>query len=359
VNSPSSDETARRAGLRILICRLSHIGDCILTLPMLCALRANFPDAHIAWIVETPTDQLLRTHSALDQLIVVRRRWLKSVAEIRRVRRELREMEFDIALDPQGLTKSASCAWLSGARRRIGFARGAGRELSPWLNNELVRPGRTHLVEKSLELLVPLGIDRPRVCFDVPVYAEARESIESYVARFHLGCGFALINPGAGWPSKQWPAVRFGELARRLGQRHRLPSVVVWAGAQERALAETVVARSGGHALLAPATSLQELAELCRAASLFVSSDSGPLHLAAAVGVPCVGLYGPTRPADCGPYGRGNVSVQAYYQQGSSRQRRRAPNDALRAIDVETVGMACGELLARRPAVAAAVLVAA
>jgi lipopolysaccharide heptosyltransferase I len=345
--------------LRLLICRLSHIGDCILTLPVLCALRSTFPDAHISWIVERPTDQLLEGHRALDRLIVVRRGWLKSLSEIRRVRSVLRDAEFDVAIDPQGLTKSAACAWLSGARKRIGFARGAAREIAPWLDNELVRPGRTHLVEKSLELLVPLGIDRPRVAFDLPHYSEARDSIEHYLARFHLNCGFALINPGAGWPSKQWPAQRFGEVAKHLGQRQRLPSVVAWAGDKERALAETVVARSGGHALLAPATSLTELAELCRAATMFVSSDSGPLHLAAALGVPCVGLYGPTRPADCGPYGRASVSVQAYYQQGSSRQRRRAPNNAMQAIDVDSVCMACGELLARRPAIALPALVAA
>lgn len=338
----------RAPSLRILICRLSHIGDCLLTLPMLCALRAGFPDAHITWLLEPPTDQLLRTHPALDRLVVVRRGWLKSFAEIRRVRDELRNAHFDVALDPQGLTKSAVGAWLSGAPRRIGFARPTARELAPWLDNDLVQPGRTHLVEKSLDLLVPLGIDRPRATFDLPHYADAREPLDEFVSQFHLGCGFALINPGASWPSKQWPPARFGELAKHLGRRQRLPSVVVWAGEQEQSMAQTVVAHSGGHALLAPKTSLTELAEFCRAAKLFVSSDSGPLHIAAAVGTPCVGLYGPTRPADCGPYGRGHVSVQAYYQEGSSRQRRSAPNDALRAIDVETVAMACGELLARR-----------
>jgi ADP-heptose:LPS heptosyltransferase len=334
----------------VLICRLSHIGDCILTLPMVCALRGSFPDAQITWLLESPTDQLLGEHEAIDRLLVVRRGWLKSYAEIRRVREELRGANIDVALDPQGLTKSAVAAWLSGARRRIGFARGAAREIAPWLDNELVQPGRTHLVEKSLDLLVPLGVDRSRVAFDLPAYPEARQEIDEFVSRFHLGCGFAVINPGASWPSKQWPAARFGEVARLLGQRHRLPSVVVWAGAEERDLAEMVVAHSGGHSLPAPQTNLRELAELCRAASLFVSSDSGPLHVAAALGTPCVGLYGPTRPADCGPYGRGHVSVQAYYQSGSSRQRRRAPNDAMRAIDIETVAMACGELLARRAA---------
>ncbi|MEQ8787986.1 MAG: glycosyltransferase family 9 protein [Pirellulaceae bacterium] len=335
---------------RILICRLSHIGDCLLTLPMVNALRANYADAFIAWIVEKPSDQLLRDHGAVDHLIVVRRGWLKSWQEVRRVRDELRSLDFDIALDPQGLTKSAVCGWLSGARRRIGFTRGIAREAAPWLDNEHVQTGRTHLVEKSLDLLVPLGVDRAKPTFDMPTYQQARRSIDAFLAQSHLGCDFAVVNPGAGWPSKQWPAERFGFVAQRLGQSQRLPSVVVWAGEQERALAETVVARSGGHAILAPPTSLTELAELCRSARLFLSSDSGPLHLAAALGTPCVGLYGPTRPADCGPYGSEHLSVQAFYQSGTSRQRRRGPNDAMRAINDETVLMACGEILARRQA---------
>lgn len=343
---------------RILICRLSHIGDCLLTLPMLNALRDAYPSAFISWIVEKPTDQLLGPHAALDRLIVVRRGWLKSLDEIRRVRRELRALNVETALDPQGLTKSAVCGWLAGARRRIGFTRGIAREAAPWLDNELVQTGRTHLVDKSLDLLVPLGIDRVRARFDLPVFETARASIDAFLRESHLGCDYAVINPGAGWPSKQWPAERFGYVAKGLGQSRRLPSVVVWAGEQQRRLADTVVARSGGHAILAPPTSLPELAELSRAAQLFLSSDSGPLHLAAAVGTPCVGLYGPTRPADCGPYGRGHLSVQAYYQSGTSRQRRRGANDALRAINHETVVMACEEILARRDAVAP-VLVAA
>jgi heptosyltransferase-1 len=347
-----------RKSPRFLICRLSHIGDCLLTLPMLNALRANYPDALIAWIVEKPADQLLREHAAIDQIIVVRRGWLKSVREVRRVRSELRSLDIDTAIDPQGLTKSALCGWLSGARRRLGFTRGIGREAAPWLDNELVRTGRTHLVEKSLDLLVPLGIDRAGATFELPVYGEARRSIDAFLDQSHLGCDFAVINPGAGWPSKQWPAERFGFVAQSLGQSQSLPSVVVWAGEKERQLAETVVARSGGHAILAPATSLTELAELSRSAQLFLSSDSGPLHLAAAVGTPCVGLYGPTRPADCGPYGKGHLSVQAYYQSGTSRQRRRGPNDALRAINFETVVMACQEILARRESVVPVLLAA-
>ena len=148
---------------RILISRLSHIGDCVLTLPILNTLRAHFPNAFLAWVVESPSDQLLNDHDALDHLIVLPRGWLKSISRVSQLRRELRSLCFDITVDPQSLTKSSVAAWLSGARRRIGFTRGVGRELAPSLNNELVRPKRTHVVDKSLELLAELGIRAPRI----------------------------------------------------------------------------------------------------------------------------------------------------------------------------------------------------
>jgi heptosyltransferase-1 len=330
---------------RILISRLSHIGDCILTLPVLCALRARYPQAYIGWVVERPSDQLLKNHAALDELFVLRRGWLKSPAGVLALRRNLRVRRFDVVIDPQCLTKSAAPGWLSGARRRIGLARPGGRELSVWLNNELVPTTRPHIVDRSLELLAPLGIEAHEVEFNLPLSMEAGRAAAEFIRDAHLGEGYAVLNPGAGWKSKLWPAERFGQVAKHLGARLSLPSVVVWAGNAERQMAERIVARSGGHALLAPPTTLVELAAYLRQARLFVGSDTGPLHLAAAVGTPCVGLYGPTRPEDCGPYGAGHVCVQEFYQAGTSRARRSAENVAMQAISAETVCGACEGVL--------------
>lgn len=330
---------------RILISRLSHIGDCILTLPVLNALRAQFPQAYIGWVVERPSDQLLNNHPAIDELFVLKRGWLRSPSNWAKLRRELKPHRFEIVIDPQSLTKSAVPGWLSGARRRVGLARPRGRELSCWLNNELIRPQSRHVVDRSLEMLAPLGIESPRVEFNLPLHTDAARMAADFVRDAHLGEGYAVLNPGAGWKSKLWPAERFGQVAKHLGPRRGLPSVVVWAGDAERQLAEQIVARSGGHALCAPPTSLVELAALLRTARLFVGSDTGPLHLAAAVGTPCVGLYGPTRPEDCGPYGTGHASVQEFYQSGTSRQRRKADNVAMRAIAAETVAAACYRVL--------------
>lgn len=333
---------------RILITRLSHIGDCILTLPVLNALRSCFPKAFIAWAVEPPSDQLLHDHGALDHLIVVPRGWMKSPSAVLRLRKQLQALRFDIVIDPQSLTKSSLLGWLSGAPRRIGFAKDQGRELALWLNNERVQPRMRHVVDRSLELLRPFGIRSPQVQFAIPQDPSAQETIQTFIQNAHLANGFALINPGAGWASRLWPTKRYATVAKYLGQNRDLPSVVAWAGEPEHQWAEQIVQHSGGHAHLAPKTNLRELAELLKAARLFIGSDTGPMHLAVAGNTDCVVLHGTTRPQDSGAYGGRHISLQKYYQAGTSRQRRKAANDAMRTITSHEVCHACDRILGRQ-----------
>jgi heptosyltransferase I len=333
---------------RILIVKLTAIGDVIHAMPVASALRARFPKAYIAWLAEGRAGDLLAGHRAIDRRIVVPRRWLKSPAAVWRLRRQLRGQQFDITLDLQGLTKSAIAAWLSGAKRRIGFGGEMGREASRLLNRERVTPKSAHVVDRYLELLGPLGIEKPAVHFDVPRFSEAATNVERFLARERLVGSLSVINPGAGWPSKRWPADRLGQIARHLSARHSVPSVVVWAGAEEKLWAEEIVAISAGHAKLAPPTTLAELAELSRRACLFVGADTGPMHLAAAVGTPCVGLFGPMPAERNGPYGVGHVAIQKMRMEGSSRERRGATNETMLAISVEDVAAACDTILARR-----------
>lgn len=341
---------------RILISRLSALGDCILTLPLACALRDAFPQAWIGWVVESGTAPLLAGHSCIDQLVVVKRGWLSSPWTAWNLRSELLPHNFDIALDPQSLTKSAVAAWLSGAPRRIGFSGPQGRELSSWFNTETIEPRARHVVDRYLELLRPLGVLPPsQPEFRIPAAPDAEATVAEFVRRAHLQQGFVVLNPGAGWRSKQWPREYFGRTARRIGQRFGLPCVVSWAGGEEESWAREIVHHSGGQAILAPSTSLPELASLLRRAKLFVGSDTGPLHLAAAVGTLAIGLYGPTRGEECGPYGAGNLALQAYYQEGTCRERRQADNTAMQAITPDEVEAACEYLLngsARPPAAA-------
>lgn len=335
---------------RILIVRTSAIGDVLHGLPVLNALRDALPRAFIAWVVEGAAGQLLRDHKALDELVVIRRKWLKSPRTVLELRRTLRALRFDVAVDLQGLTKSAVAAWLSGAPRRIGFDGRDGRELSRWLNNELVRATRTHVIDRNLELLAPLGITNPIARFDLEdTPSDARTASEILAARQLLD-RFAVINPGAGWPSKRWPPQRYAAVARYLGTRHAMQSLVVWAGGEEHAWAEQIVAGSGGFAVLAPDTSLRELAALVRRSALFVGSDTGPLHLAAAVGTPSVGMFGPMPAERNGPYGPQHVAVQKVCLQGSSRAKRTAGPESMEAISVEDVCAACERILVRTAA---------
>jgi heptosyltransferase-1 len=341
-------------GPRILITRLSAIGDCILTMPMVTALRRALPKAFIAWAVERSAAPLVEHHAAVDHVVRVPKRVCGKPGRLWQLRRELRELKFDIAIDPQSLSKSSVIGWLSGAKRRISFRAPVGRELAPWLATELVTSRQPHVVDRYMELLQPLGIAAGDVRFEVPQSTSAEQAMWPFLRLPQLSNGFAVINPGAGWPTKLWPAERFGQIALRLGQQANVPTVVVWAGEQERKLAEQIVAAAPKHATLGPATSLLELAVLMRKARLFVGSDTGPLHLAAAVGVPCVGVYGPTRPEECGPYGKGHRVCQSYHQVASGRIKKFGPNDAMQAVTVETVWQACEQVLAGVARVSAA-----
>ena len=333
--------------MRILITRLSHIGDCVLTLPLACSLKAQIPKAHIAWVTESPNQQILAGHPAIDELVVLPKGWFRKLSTIQETRARLRALDCQVAIDPQGLTKSSVLGWLSGAPKRIGFESPHGRELSTLMNTDRVKAARTHLVDRSLELLFPLGFAHSKVQFALQAKSEAMEFVDAFIQLNHLGCGYAVINPGASWPSKLWPARRFGQIARRLGQVHQVPTVVTWAGEDERRWADEIVARSGGHAVLAPPTTLAQLLAVLEKGRFYIGSDTGPTHMAAAVNTPCVVLHGPTKPECSGPYGERHVPIQAYYHAGSSRARRRADNSAMRAIEVETVWRAAEKVLER------------
>lgn len=348
---------------RILIVRLTAIGDVIHSAPVACALRDRFPDASIGWIVEGAGGDLLEGHRAINELIRVPRRWYQSPRAVLDLRRRVQALEFDTTVDVQCLTKSSAVAWVSGAKHRLGASGPHGRELSPWLNNVLTPVTADHVVHRYLQILRPLGIDvtpqgQPKgfdaIRFDLEetdldaAFAErAIEALELEPERF------VVLNPGAGWPSKLWPAERYGELAERLLVDHGLHSLTVWAGAKEKKLAERIVAKSKLAARLAGPTTLRQLGAICKRAALFVGSDTGPMHLSVAVGTPTISLHGVTRGERCGAYGPGNMAIQADYPQHLVTSQRRDDNAAMRAIRVETVAGACGQLFGRRRRIAA------
>ena len=329
---------------RILITRLSHIGDCLLTLPMLNAIVDHFPNAFIGWAVEPPTHQLLQNHPGIDEIISIPKGWMGKPGQWKEIREQLKSFEFDIAIDPQGLTKSSLLGWMSGATNRIGAKGQWGRELSPWLNNRLVLPNASHVVDRSLKLLQKVGIESSAVRFELPTDGVADKLVDVWLSEHSLE-RYAVINPGGSWASKRWENERFGSVASHLFKKHGLKTVVTWAGAEELAMAEEIVALNPDGSLLADRTNLTELQSLLARAEFFVGCDTGPMHLSTAVGTPCVGLYGTTRPEDSGAYGPQNIAVQKWYQSGSCKKRRKASNDAMRDILASDVMAACDEMI--------------
>jgi lipopolysaccharide heptosyltransferase I len=330
---------------RILICRMSAIGDTILTLPVACALREHFPHAYIAWVVEKKAAPMIRNHQVLDEVIELERGWFTSFRGIRSAREELRGHNFDVSIDCQGLTKSSLAAWLSCAPKRIGFGGNHGGELSRIFNNTAVTPVFTHVTDRSLELLIPLGVHSPKVRWKLPIPEPARSWANRWRTRIPSEL-MAVLNPGATWASKLWEPDRFAATARYIRDRYNYRSIVVWGSKDEKAMAEKIVELSSGAATLAPDTDLHHLAALIETADLFISADTGPLHLAVATGTSTIGLYGSTRPGDSGPYGQ--VALQKAYESGTRRHRRNADNSAMRKIGVEHVCEAIDELESKR-----------
>jgi lipopolysaccharide heptosyltransferase I len=285
--------------------KLGSIGDIVHTLPSLAAIRHAFPNGEISWVVERRSAEILRDNPILDRLIEVDtkalRRGLMSGETLRAPRQQLRRLRasaFDLALDFQGLLKSATIARLSGARQIYGFSREGLREPpSRFLLSRRVNvPKRTHVIRKGLELVKgALGIDVPREPddFEFPLAinpAHEQEAVDA--ARPNLS-NYAILNPGGGWPTKLWSPERFGTLADALWQQRGLYSLVAH-GPGEAALAEAVVQASTLGKARAVSLSLKGFFALAKGARVYVGGDTGPTHLAVAARTPVVGLFGPT-----------------------------------------------------------------
>lgn len=301
----------------ILIVKLGALGDIVHALPALAALRSMWPDARIDWLVDAKHLALVELVEGLDEIVPISVGKMRGPLGLRRTIGHLRARHYDICLDLQGLVKSALLAVASGARRVVGFPRDSLREpAARFLYRETGGRDEGHVIDKNLSLLDAIGVRDARnwtshlkKAFPLRVVASPVPA----VARSLMGAhdGLVLMNPGAAWPNKRWPAERFAELARRLEARRALRSLVLW-GPREESLAATIERLSHGAARMAPATEVSDLVALARDATLMVSGDTGPLHLAAAVGAPVVGLYGPTDPTRNGPWHPSDVTLSRY-----------------------------------------------
>lgn len=289
--------------MNILIVKLGSIGDIVHTLPVLAAVRKRSPDARIGWVVEKRSAEILRGNELTDRLIEVDTRALrggKIVAQIlpaiREQFRPLRRERFDIAIDFQGLLKSAAIAKLSGAKVRFGFARPALREPASrlFLNRTVEIPSQIHVIRKNLALAQgALEIDLSDVDITFPIFTDRQHQVEAAEIRSRAGQNYAILNPAGGWVTKLWPAANFGVLADILWEKHGFVSIIA-IGPDEAGLGEAVVNASRSGKVIAAQPSLKGFFELAKRAKVYVGGDTGPTHLAVAAKAPIVGIFGPT-----------------------------------------------------------------
>jgi heptosyltransferase I len=339
---------------RILVVKLSAIGDIIHTLPAVSALRRAYPNAWLAWMVEKTGANLLRGNPDIDELITIdtrawRANWWVGLRHAWYVTRHLRSANFDLCIDFQGLLKSALFAYLSGAPQRLGFARQRCREPLSALLTNLHGPSQNpdvHIVEQLVELLQPLGITTGERRFTIPV-SEAEVHFAARVWRelgFASGVPVVVLNPGAAWETKRWGEANFARLNDALIRRYQVKTLLAW-GPGEEPLVQRVARATSYTPAIAPATTLLQLAALLSHCAVCVSGDTGPLHLAAAMGTPTVALFGPSNPQRNGPYGPGHVVLHHKLPCSNCYQRTCNHWECLPGIEIETVVQAIGRLL--------------
>ena len=305
--------------MNILIVKLSAIGDVIHTLPSLAALRTLYPQAHITWVVEQAAADLVIKHPFLDEVIVSsRKRWERKLAagklpgawrDFRVFLTRLRARRYDLVIDFHGLFKSAMVVALSGGERKIGYD--SLQELSGLFYNEKIPEDmQKHAVDRYLDFLRHLGATVDNVKFVLPADPRADSNALTLLAEHGLDRrAFVAINPVAYWKTKLWDNDKFAALADDIFEKLGLP--VVFTGTEVEAIAPILRTMRTKGVNLAGRTSLLELAAVYRKAETVVTTDSGPMHLAAAVGKKVIALFGPTDPVRTGPYGPGHTVIRS------------------------------------------------
>ncbi len=289
----------------ILIVRLSALGDVVMASPLVRALRARYPDARIAWLVQPEAASLLEAHPELDEVIVWPRgdwhalarrgRWRALAREVRAFARRLRAARFDLVLDLQGLAKSGALARLTRAPRRVGLG---SREGSRWLMTEVVDapPDDPRMGSEYRRLAEALGLDPADFDMAVGLEEADRAFADELIARHGLAAGYAALCPFTTRPQKHWREERWRELAGRLHAQTGLPSVMLGGPGDHEAAAAIRAGAGDGLVDATGATSLREAAALIARARLVVGVDTGLMHMGIAFGVPTVALFGSTRP---------------------------------------------------------------
>jgi heptosyltransferase-1 len=289
--------------VRVLFVKLGAIGDIVHALPAFAAIKRHRPEIHITWAVERRSAEILRGNRLIDELLELDTRAMREgsivdemIPEIRRQLSPLRKLDFDVAIDLQGLLKSGVIAKLSGAKVRWGFSRRNLREPASriFLTRTEKIEKQTHVIEKNMRLVSaafgPFPTSEP---LDFPIFTDAEHRLEADAIAEQAGGPFAILNPAGGWVTKLWHAEKFGQLADIIWNEHGLRPIIV-TGPAEKEIAERALAASVSGKAIAAEPSLKGFYELAKLANVYIGGDTGPTHIAVAAGTPVVGIFGPT-----------------------------------------------------------------
>jgi len=337
---------------RYLVIRLSSIGDIVHALPAVAALGQSFPKAEIHWLIEKRYASLLAGNPYVHRIIPLDTlSWRGSlppasiVEEMARTLRGLRGGDYAAAVDFQGLWKSAVIALVSGAKERVGLAEHWLREPSAGVlyTERVSAAGRQHVVEEGLALVEYLGARVGHWQFPLPHTAEADQYVDGQLARLEAR-DFMLINPGGGWKAKRWAPENYALLLRHL-ESWFSGKILLTGSPEENELISGILDSAGTERAVYFPSSVVQFIALARRAKLFLGGDTGPLHLAAAVGTPLVAIHGPTDPARNGPFNKADIAL---YNHAPVNHTRRDPNATyIEGISVESVRAAIEARLAR------------
>ena len=305
--------------MRILVVKLSAIGDIVHALPAVAAIRRHLPEAHISWVVEQRSAEILRGCDVIDELIEIDTRSMRGGRVIEEILLDMskqaklvRQNKYDVAIDMQGLIKSAVIGKISGAKRRWGFSRSGLREpAGRFLLTDTVRtPPEMHVIRKNLHLAAGafgFEYDDTRLDFPITSYAEHAAEADAIIER--SGDRFAILNPGGGWVTKLWHAEKFGMLADRIYEATGMTSVVA-TGPNEAELAQRAAAASKSGKVILAEPSLKGFYELAKRSAVYIGGDTGPTHIAVAAAAPVVGIFGPTEWWRNGSLALGDICVE-------------------------------------------------
>lgn len=326
----------------ILIVKLSAIGDVIHALPVAHALKKTYPNARITWVVEKTAYDLLTNNPDIDEIIIFDKPKFKSFSDLLingyKFSQQLKGYNFDLAIDLQGLFKSAAISYLSGAGKRLVYCN--ARELSGKISDIVCGEYQNgHVVDRYLDVARYLGCTIEEVIFPIHILEmEKKQAIRiANHAGLRLENPYVVLAPGTNWASKCWPTTHFAELADKLYDNNIIPVII--GGPNDSRLAQDIISKAKIPPIdLTGKTSLKQLAYIIKKAQVFIGGDTGPMHLAVAVETKVVTLFGPTDPKRNGPYGENHKVLLAPQSCQGCWQRTCPKNiDCLASISADRV----------------------